>query len=542
MRNIEGDIFKRIFYLLEGMRSPSYDDDLSEDILFGDRDLQTGFILPWVIIQSHDSNLEPISLGPNTEEMKLSTPALFVEYGNLGDQYNSGSKDIPTFLEYPNLGIMREMTEIFLRVVLLDPQDSGVDPITQQIASARHDIRKAIGDNLRQTPDPVSDENPDVSDYVYQAWVGEYIRTEQTFYQDTAEFIIPIDVWWKYDIRDIDREPTAIEGQELDSLEIEYETGDAVVSVTEGVTASLIRKEIYTLGSVPNTFKGNTVTEAETERNLQSADTTWLATYDDDTSKTIRLARPKIIVDSGGTQQQVANTYTVTIQHRDNNGWVDTDGEHTDAETLTSLTDDNWNENVIYQVDVNGNRTPDLRFPYYPTMIPESLYDTGDTPEQKIERKIRQELQKSLDNETYFDGIEKIYSGPLSLQYLKQENLPHICIMFEKTTIDVRGPVPGKNVGFRTANTEDQTLSFVAMVYATADRAFTDPYKNTLIVDNALSDLREFVIDNEAFDNVGGAFSSVIGPINFPRYATDVAGELLFGGSFEFYIRYRPGG
>ena len=536
MRNIEGMIFDKVFELLEGMRSPAYDVDLNEDVLFSDRSLREGFLLPWVIIQTHDSNLDPISLGAGTEELKLSTPALFVEYGNLGDQYRSGSKDIPTFFEYPNLGIMREMIEIFVRVILLDTRETGVDTITEQISKARHDIRNAIGDNLRK--------DTELQDYVYQAWVGEYIRTEQTFYQDTSEFIIPIDVWWKYDVRDIDREPTALDGQDVESLGIDYDTGDgdATITIPDSVTASVIRKEIYTLGSVPNTFKGNTVTESEAERDLQSADTTWLATYDDDTSKTIRLARPKIIVDSGGTQQVVANTYTVTIQHRGSNGWVDTDGEHTDAETLTSLTDDNWNENVIYQIEVNGDRTPDLRFPYYPTMLPESLYDTGDTPEQKIERKIRQELQKSLDNGTYFEGIEKIYSGPLSLQYLKQDNLPHICIMFEKTTIDMRGPVPGKNVGFRTANTEDQTLSFVAMVYATADRAFTDPYKNTLIVDNALSDLREFVIDNEAFDNVGGAFSSVIGPINFPRYATDVAGELLFGGSFEFYVRYRPGG
>ena len=579
-----------------------------------------------LIVETHDQNLEPIGLREGND-LQFDTPALFIEYGNIGDQYAPSSKDIPTFMEYPSLGFIREMTSIFLRVVLFDPkkQATGTPRITLQIARARQDIRSCLGDKLRH-----------MIPEVYQSWVGEYIRSHEGYYADTSEFIIPVEVWWRYDYRNIDREPTATQATESDTdppqietLEINYgideirDDDDKLIATTISDTkitipnienAKVIRKQLFVLGTEePNRFKpsilripdishadyGSAITdfqdtdyyedEAEAIRDSQANDyPTWLQYYDDNQGSYIELVIPgttevtTVVYDPDNLNQKititghqvVAGSDTIIRQRRVNDAWQDVTEdfvesepvEITDMETVTVTdpnmmedtittyrvwTDSNANRDVEYQIqledsnDMVVSETPVFRYPYYPTMMPESVYDEGNSPEQNLERKIRQTIQQEIDKgdaRKYFNGVRRVHSGPLSPQYLEVDNLPMICLMFDKSAIDVGQPVSGRGVGYRTATTNDESLSFTAMVYATADREYTDPYQNVRLVDNVLADLREFVIDYEQFDNVSGTFASIIGPITFPRIAQDVAGELLFIGVFEFFIRYRPGG
>ena len=550
MASIEERIFDNVVDCLERMLSPSIvDADMTDsidddDIEWTRRAIAVGYMLPWVIVETHDQNLEPIGL---REGMKLQfdTPALFIEYGNLGDQYGSTSKDIPTFMEYPSLGIMREMTQIFLRVVLFDPkkQTTGTPRITHQIARARQDIRSCLGDSLRR----------DVPE-VYQTWVGEYVRSHEAFYADTSEFIIPVEVWWRYDYRNIDRDPTAMNQEpNLTDVDITYDDTNVRISFTvpDNTTVKLIeRDETYQLGREPNIFlEGYTDRDAVIDAldaygtqdaidNANFPDIQWLRSYNRNSNFYVASAY--------GGVDPVSEFF-----HRVNGNWETLTDARIDHDAVTSPVSVTWDQNYnkTYQLEAEDSEsvsiTPELRYPYYPTMYPESVYDDGNTPEQNLERKIRQEIQKEIDkgsSRKYFQGVNNVHSGPLSPKYLEVDNLPMICIMFDKSAIDVGQPVSGRGVGYRTATTNDESLSFTAMVYATADREYTDPYHNVRLVDNVLSDLREFVINYEQFDNVSGTFASIVGPISFPRIAQDVAGDLLFIGVFEFFIRYRPGG
>ena len=593
MSSIEERIFDTVVERLETMVSPSIiavditpDPITGDSIEWTDRDKADGYMLPWVTVQTHDQNLQPIGLneGGGLNSLQYDTPAIFVEYGNIGDQYTPSLKDIPTFMEFPSLGFIREMTQIFLRVVLFDPnqQDDGAPEITKQIARARQDIRKCIGDNIR----PVIEE-------VYQTWVGPYIRSHESYYTDTAEFIIPVEVWWRYDYRSIDREETATSEGDSRIYDLEFDIDDdsdlRVQYKTSGtVTASNIYKEVrdYRLGKDPNEFSPDTINMASNDRagaeqlrdDYQKENLTYVAhelqkntpEWDPDTFDAIDTdtyppttvfpdAIWHLYYDKNDTHYIKLSwgddPRTVIYQRRHDDVWEDVDitdnvpvtvPDTVDGVKQWSWTDTDWHMNNVYRIELaDESMTPVLRYPYYPTTMPESVYDEGDSPEEKLERKIRQEIQKELDkgdSRKYFSGVNNVYSGPLSPTYLDVDNLPMICIMFDKSAIDVGQPVSGRGVGFRTANTNDESLSFTAMVHATADKEYTDPYQNVRIVDNVLSDLREFVIDYEQFDNVSGTFASIVGPISFPRIAQDVAGDLLFIGVFEFFIRYRPGG
>ena len=549
MASVEERIFDTLIQCLQGMVSPSLIEaevaGEDTDKMWTDRDTVEGYLLPWSIVKTHDQNLEPVALREG-DDLQYDTPALFIEYGNIGEQYTPSAKDIPTFMEYPSLGFIREMTPIFLRVLLFNPdRQMGVIPrITHQIARARQDIRKCIGDSLRRDIDEV-----------YQVWVGEYVQSSESFYTDTAEFIIPVEAWWKYDYRRIDREPTATNQEpSLTDVDITYDDTDVRISFTvpDNTTVKLIeRDETYQLGREPYMFLDgyadiqsviaalDAYATQDAIDNLNFPDIQWLISYDGNHNFYIATAY--------GTPDA-----TPQFLHRNNGNWeVITDDVVMDHLDITSPFSIAWNQNYkkTYQLEAEDSdsvsMTPVLRYPYYPTMMPESVYDDGNSPEQNLERKIRQTIQQEIDkgdSRKYFQGVNNVHSGPLSPKYLEVDNLPMICLMFDKSAIDVGQPVSGRGVGFRTANTIDESLSFTAMVYATADREDTDPYQNVKLVDNVLSDLRDLVIDYEQFDNVSGTFASIIGPISFPRIAQDVAGELLFIGVFEFFIRYRPGG
>ena len=631
MSSVEERIFDTLIQCLQGMVSPSLIeaevDGEDTDKMWTMRDTVEGYLLPWSIVKTHDQNLEPVALREG-DDLQYDTPALFIEYGNIGEQYTPSEKDIPTFMEYPSLGFIREMTPIFLRVLLFNPdRQMGVIPrITHQIARARQDIRKCIGDSLRE-----------MIPEVYQVWVGEYVQSSESFYTDTAEFIIPVEAWWKYDYREIDREPTATvaidtnmeDVPQIATLEMNYGVDeirdndnnlisttirDTKITIPNIENAIVIRKQPFLLGAEePSRFKPSALRIPDTSHaNYSSAITSfqdidyyanqaivmrdsqssnnpaWIQYYDGNQGRYIDLVVPgttevtAVVYDPSNLTQKititgyqvVAGSDTIMRQRRVNGAWqdvtedfvVDMPVDITDIEMITITdpitgmdsvvtfrvwTDNNGNRDVEYQVQLgDGNNnvisdTPNFRYPYYPTMMPESVYDDGNSPEQNLERKIRQTIQQELDkgsSRKYFQGVNNVHSGPLSPKYLEVDNLPMICLMFDKSAIDVGQPVSGRGVGFRTANTIDESLSFTAMVYATADRKYTDPYQNVKLVDNVLSDLREFVIDYEQFDNVSGTVASIIGPISFPRIAQDVAGELLFIGVFEFFIRYRPGG
>ena len=429
-------------------------------------------------------------------------------------------------------------------------------------------------------------------------------------YGDTSEFVIPVEVWWRYDYRDTDREPSATERDpKISNVSIGYNSTDLTITfdtmgsvdviirdesfkpgkekndfdllkevfeyekidveacrrfpellwtrpydqnernyVTVGteyyvrrpnawvtVTDEVVEANRFTLGDGQNRFSGSDREDAlQSVDNYAGTNPDWLMSYVDDPNSYIEI------------------TYGATTEKLARHSWIIAPNDIRDSiETIetvesTPYVDPEWNKNYdkTYQLRrSNTGLTPVYRYPYYPEMLPESLYDGGVSPEENIERKIRQEIQKELDKDTtqkYFKGIEKVYAGPLSPTYLESDNTPMICLMFDQSAVIQGQPVSGRNVGFRTANSEDQTLSFTALVYATADREYTDPYVNSRIVDTTLSDLREFMMDKEQFDNVGGALQTIIGPINFPRTAIEVAGELMFVGSFEFYIRYRP--
>ena len=550
MTSVEERIFDTVTECLRGMISPSIidvdetDDTEDDNIEWMDRDIADDYMLPWVIVETHDQNLEPIGLSEGTL-LQFDTPALFIEYGNIGDQNAPSLKDIPTYMEYPSLGIIREMTSIFLRVVLFDPkkQETETPRITQQIARARQDIRSCLGDKLRN-----------MIPEVYQTWVGEYVRSQEGYYADTSEFIIPVEVWWRYDYRNIERAPTATNQEpNLTDVEITYDTTNIRIGFTApDNTAVKVREidETYRLGKKQNIFVDgyadrqsaidalDAYAAQDAIDNARFPELQWLRSYD---------ANPNYYVMTGYNSPDTV----IESFHRNNDNWETLDDVTIDHDDVTSPVVLAWNRNYnkTYQLEAEDSEsvsmTPVLRYPYYPTMMPETVYDEGNSPEENIERTIRQTIQQELDKGTarkFFRGIERVHSGPLSPTYLEVDKLPMICLMFDKSAIDVGQPVSGRGVGYRTATTNDESLSFTAMVYATADREYTDPYQNVRLVDNVLADLREFVIDYEQFDNVSGTFASIIGPITFPRIAQDVAGELLFIGVFEFFIRYRPGG
>ena len=457
---IEKQIFDNIKTLLEDMKV----------------DVDSVYNLDWALLETMDELLSPTPLGPNQRRTLEQTPALFMAYGMKSDQYIGDTfRGDVGFDDITSLGNIREMTPIILRVVLLDDPDNGTEVISSQIAKAREDIRNVIGDKLRTGTDT------EKIDEVYRVYVGPYEVSSESIYTNTAEFIIPVFVWWRQDYREPGRVITAtITNPILEDL---------------AVTRSLADTEVVFSFTIP-----------------------------DDASMKVR--KNDSIVQSMGSD--------LTLD-----------------DTETSWTDSGWSIDDTYQFEVTDSddvlsKTPVLTYPYYPTMLPESLYHEGDSPEQKIERKIRQMIQKEIDDEDSerFEDIITTAVGPLSPNYLKPDQLPVICVMFDQSTLAIGSklggyPISDKNVGWRTANARDQTLSLMTMIHAPADRNYTDPYKQLRIVDKTLSDLRSFVIRNEQWEGVSSVYQSIIGPTISPRAAENVQGDLLFVGRFNFIVRYR---
>lgn len=460
---IEKDIFDNVKTLLEGMVNDTDPD---------------AYNLNWQLFESMDELLEPVGIAPNQKRAEEQTPALFMAFGERADQYigtGLGGNDIG-FDDVPSLGTIREMTPLILRVLILD--DGNGEFISTQIAKAREDIRTVIADKLR-----TSDNTNEKVDGVYRVYVGPYDLSADPLYTNTAEFIIPIIVWWRHDYRDPSQVVSATSGSPfLEGLSVTRSFDDTEVVFSfilpDGVTIAIKKNG----STVPNP--------------------------------------------------------TITLLN---------------AETrLSSWTDDSWSIDDTYQFEVtdsNGvtSETPVLYYPYYPAMLPESLYDLGDSPEQNIERKIRQMIQKEIDEESErFDDIIATASGPLSPNYLKPDNLPIICVTFDQSALNVGSrtilngmSISNPNIGWRTANARDQVLQLMAMVHAPADRKQTDPYEQIRIIDKTLSDLRSFVIANEQWEGVSSVYQSIIGPIIPPRRAENVQGDLLFVGRFNFMVRYR---
>ena len=468
-----------------------------------------GYTLAWKYIETHDFDLDPtrrsvddLDVGAGTvidddqsdvNEMGW-TPSIQIMYG-LGGAQDRGLAEYLGFPDFPSLGILREMTPIFLRVVLFDDREG--DTITQQISMAREDIRKSIGDELRLGIPSINDSNcpplpsgrtlesikSNLKEHVFQAWAGEYIQTGEDFYTDTVEFVIPIQVWWRYEQRAVDRLDTATTTEpRLPELSIEH-----TVRTEERTRETLEGDEQYTVilpDEITVTFE------------LPSVDAELFVIKDEETPVKI------------STDGMTTGT------------WMVNRGE--------------WTFDTVYQFRVNMDGgeafTPDLQYPYYPSMLPESQYDEGSSPEQAIERKIRQEIEKYRKAGLRFSGINSTASGPLSLKYTRPENMPLICIEFKQTTL-----------GFRIRNARDQMLECCAYVFAASDRTDSDPYKNIRIIDNALADLRVVLIDTEGLEGVSNAYQVVIGEVRFPRQAQDIGGDLLFMGSIDFSYQYRPG-
>ena len=430
--------------------------------------------LDWITFESMDELLEPVGLGSNTKQTKAATPALLLAFGERGDQYigtGLGGGDIG-FDDIPSIGTAREMTPLILRVVLIDDENGDEngddDVISEQITKAREDIRKVIGDKLR-TDDTYKIDN------VYRVYVGPYDLSADSFYTNTAEFIIPIIVWWRHDYREPGR----------------------VISAT---TANPTLEDL----SVVRSF--------------------------DDTEVVFTFTIP-----DGASMRVLKNDNAVTTLSDSDTGW----------------TDSSWDIDDYYQFEVTDansvlSKTPVLRYPYYPTMLPESIYHEGDSPEQNIERKIRQMIQREIDDGDMFDDIVTTASGPLSPNYIKPDRLPVICISYDESALNVGSrkmlngmSISNLNVGWRTANARDQILQFMLMIHASADRKHTDPYQQIRVIDKTLSELRSFVIANEQWEGVSSVYQSIIGPTMSPRAAENVQGDLLFVGRFNFIVRYR---
>ena len=443
--------------------------------------------LDWALLETMDELLSPTPLGQNQRQTSAKTPALFMAYGMKSDQYIGDTfRGDVGFDDITSLGNIREMTPIILRVVLLDDPDNGTEVISSQIAKAREDIRNVIGDKLRTGTDA------EKIDEVYRVYVGPYEVSSESIYTNTAEFIIPIIVWWRQDYREPNR--------------------DATATIIEDGNSPL-----FPLLEITHDF------EQHDDPNI-------------DGSVSIRYKLPTTtatlsIFEDGSDTAEVTG-----LQHigSDEGTWIDTE----------------WNINRTYRFEVvegtHSSTTPVIRYPYYPAMLPESLYHEGDSSEQKIERKIRQMIQREIDDGDMFGDIETTAAGPLSPNYLKPDRLPVLCISFDQSTLAIGSklggyPISDKNVGWRTANARDQTLSLMAMVHAPADRSHTDPYKQLRIVDKTLSDLRSFVIKNEQWEGVSSVYQSIIGPTISPRAAENVQGDLLFVGRFNFIVRYREG-
>ena len=462
-----------------------------------------GYTLAWKYVETHDVDLDPtrrsvddLDVGAgyvddadqsDVNEMGW-TPSIQIMYG-LGGAQDRGLAEYLGFPDFPSLGILREMTPIFLRVVLFDDRE-GDDTITKLISMAREDIRKSIGDELRLGIPSIDELNcpplpsgrtleaikSNLKEHVFQAWAGEYIQTGEDYYTDTVEFIIPIQVWWRYEQRAVDRLDTATTTDpRLPELSIEH-----TVRTEERTRQTLEEDEQYTV-ILPDTI---TVTFELPSGDLR-------------------------VIKDGITQPDV-----ITSPH--------------------PIVRGEWTFDTVYEFEVTDgvdvSKTPKLRYPYYPSMLPESQYDLGNSPEQAIERKIRQEVEKYRKAGLRFSGINSTASGPLSLKYTRPENMPLICIEFKQTTI-----------GFRIRNARDQMLECCAYVYAASDRADSDPYKNIRIIDNALADLRVVLIETEGLEGVSNAYQVVIGEVRFPRQAQDIGGDLLFMGSIDFSYQYRPG-
>ena len=460
---IEQDIFNNVNTILRDM----VDADADE------------YNLDWALLETLDTLQSPTGIGPNQRTTAEHTPALFLSYDEKADQYiGQGFGGDIGFADVPSIGTIREMTPLILRVVLLDDDNGDNGTLSGQIAKARDDIRRAIGDKLR------TDETHKI-DGVYRVYVGPYdLSSDISLYTNTAEFVIQIVVWWRHDYRSPTQSATIIEDSDsplLPLLEITPDFTAQTISVTYQLPTDTATLAIYEVG--------------------------------DDTPRATGLQH------TGSTQGT----------------WTDTRQWTIDKSYRFEVTD-----------GVNTAETPEIKYPYYPTMLPESLYDLGDSPEQNIERKIRQLLQKEIDTESRFDGIKRVVSGPLSPNYLKPDLLPIICITFDESALNassrsvLRGiSISNPNVGWRTANARDQILQFMAMVHAPADRDYTDPYKQIRIIDKTLSDLRSFVIANEQWEGVNSVYQSIIGPMISPRAAENVQGDLLFVGRFNFIVRYR---
>ena len=461
---IEQDIFNNVNTILRDMV------DADEGV----------YNLDWSLLETLDTLQSPTGIGPNQRTTADNTPALFLSYDEKADQYigqGLGGGDIG-FGDIPSIGTLREMTPLILRVVLLDDDNGDNGTLSGQIAKARDDIRRAIGDKLR------TDDTHKI-DGVYRVYVGPYdLSSDISLYTNTAEFVIPIIVWWRHDYRNPTQSATIIEDSDsplLPLLEITPDFTAQTIEVTYQLPTDTATLAIYEVGDATPRATGL--------QHIGSTQGTWTDTRQWDIDKSYRFEV--------------------------------TDGSHT-------------------------SETPEIKYPYYPTMLPESLYDLGDSPEQNIERKIRQLLQKEIDTDSRFDGIKRVVSGPLSPNYLKPDLLPIICITFDESALNassrsvLRGiSISNPNVGWRTANARDQVLQFMAMVHAPADREYTDPYKQIRIIDKTLSELRSFVIANEQWEGVNSVYQSIIGPMISPRAAENVQGDLLFVGRFNFIVRYR---
>ena len=477
---IEQDIFNNVKTLLKNMV------DLDERMVAADDRVHN---LDWITFESMDELLEPVGLGSNTKQTKAATPALLLAFGERGDQYigtGLGGGDIG-FDDIPSIGTAREMTPLILRVVLIDDENGDEngddDVISEQITKAREDIREVIGDKLR-TDDTYKIDN------VYRVYVGPYDLSADSFYTNTAEFIIPIIVWWRHDYREPDR--------------------DATATILEDENSP-----VFPLLEITHDF------EQHDDPNI-------------DGSVSIRYKLPTDTATLSIFEDGLEDAEVTGLRHTgsDEGTWIDTE----------------WNINRIYRFEVvddgHTSTTPVIRYPYYPAMLPESLYHEGDSPEQNIERKIRQMIQREIDDGDMFDAIETTAAGPLSPNYIKPDRLPVLCISFDQSTLAIGSkvsgqPISNKNIGWRTANARDQVLQMMAMVHAPADRNHTDPYKQIRIIDKTLSELRSFVIKNEQWEGVSSTYQSIIGPSISPRAAENVQGDLLFVGRFNFIVRYR---
>ena len=119
----------------------------------------------------------------------------------------------------------------------------------------------------------------------------------------------------------------------------------------------------------------------------------------------MRTADVKVIKNDVENTVDDSDYTTVTVTEIRNEGEDNEEVVEVETAITASWRDTpNWDIGDVYEIEVTDmndseitSTTPKLSYPYYPSMIPESLYHLGNNPEQQIERKIRQMIQQEID-------------------------------------------------------------------------------------------------------------------------------------------------